>query len=1480
MEVFRQAQNRFHSALSAEEKAQYRPCDSVEKLLADVRQFSLLPKGNRRLSDCMLKIEAFTDNLEPYLGVIAIICGSHAGRADTTFGILRLVLQMASSYGSFFEKLCDALERLDARFPRYQELYDKLSSQKVGPVGSTLTNALGNTYDLLFEFFQSVAGLFSRPSGRRRHTFSTVASLARKPFDVRFKEILEKISFYHNLVKEEIETERVDEMQDDLSKLKAAAAEQATEKLQITVLEKLKEIQEGQAPNKAQLALLQSLLIDGFSRQATLESQNRLLDLLYQFRKHEEAQMQAEFKTAVIRWIDPPDYKENLCDAQDERADETAEWIFDNPALGPQDKILRQHRILPARFYGSMVIIKLNDASFKSKTDNIKGKPGSGKTVLAGSIVEELRRKQKSHTVDSAVCYYFFNQNMGKKNNHIDTYRAILAQLFYHCHEIDQVYDVFGMIKVGIVSDIRASEHELIDTIQLCLKEVPRSHFILDGIDECSNDTKLLKNIKIWCETTSVKIILLSRPDVSSLRKAISPASTITMIDSALGRDICRYLTPEFDVFRNEGLLPKDADIEMLASHLGKRAEGMFLWARVMIEYLASPALSKRQRLEIIMEDTPGGLDRLEDLYCRIQDRIDALDRPSRQLAQKALVWIAHTRLTLPELSEAITDEDLGPDRDEGSDHFEHAVIVSCRGIIEKRSNGIFRYIHLTAREFAQNGPRRSARQALIPHVHIAKAQIVQYCVRYFKKRIPANPLSGQLGVTADANIIIHRWPLLKFASRNWMAFAVELLCSHEAEFSGNQMEGLYTEINAFLQNQFFVMVWIEALYTLCPSEVYTSVEETRTNIEQMQLMQLAPNWQECWQNLKELIQDICQLNLDWGETLTETPYEVWGDVGIFQKSKFLASTKAGTVESLALRLHQKGSSSAAGPLFSQSRSSLDTKRLAVLSVFPCSDMANCRFFRDGWDRHDDIPFNAEASRRLKESYGYSAPSPRKRPANPSPPSSQFDFWVACSGWVITYEIFSIEAAESSRLLLIEAPIDALSVEICLRQSLLVDTKDWICAFALSIGPSLDRFTVLNVLFDVRSDQTYHCRTIEWPQRHRPSCWDTSKRIKSNAYSSGRDSYNYHFSWSWDGRYVLFRDRNLKASEWVQRGTSLAIFSIEESISDAEGIRLVNSFSTSSLTTGFHSCHFHPTKDLLLLRDDRDFYLWKFLDEKEPSVLQLTDTETRPGLGIESISFSSCGKYIAISYRTQPWPKLYPLETFLGIEKTFETFHEATETSSGIIENSAAQPSAASSEVAARNKQTELTTNSIISGATSSSVVVRKSHGNEFEMALLKVAPKEVQFRQMHEGKDTSTALIKLPQSIPTKNITAEVTAPIAGEDPKFQVILNAGPAKVFLSSDAGAAATHLPLVVRKDPRALRLQPSDQSTGEVAKISPIDRGADAIPEQLLEAPENNSSEPGAKKPLEAQSPQAAAGKLKPAKRKGKLNSWITKRMKK
>ncbi len=40
-----------------------------------------------------------------------------------------------------------------------------------------------------------------------------------------------------------------------------------------------------------------------------------------------------QFAAAVVQWINSPDFKENLGDAQEERTEGTAEWIFEDPVF-------------------------------------------------------------------------------------------------------------------------------------------------------------------------------------------------------------------------------------------------------------------------------------------------------------------------------------------------------------------------------------------------------------------------------------------------------------------------------------------------------------------------------------------------------------------------------------------------------------------------------------------------------------------------------------------------------------------------------------------------------------------------------------------------------------------------------------------------------------------------------------------------------------------------------------------------------------------------------------------------------------------------------------------------------------------------------------------------------------------------------------------------------------------------------------------
>ncbi|RYP78188.1 hypothetical protein DL771_000665 [Monosporascus sp. 5C6A] len=391
----------------------------------------------RRITVSLQKVRAFGDNLSPYFKIMEIVCGSHPEWANIAMGALRFILQLASQYVSFFEKLCNVVETVNARLPRYQEVYDRLI-EGINPPRPRLKISLQQTYISLFEVFQDVARVFSRPDGRVRKPPFVIVDLMWKPLDLRFHNVLEKISFYQSIVKEELDFAAMERLQEEIGELR--------------------EVQEEHATNRAQVEILKFLtdLVDS----------------------HDHPMMD-RFRSSIIRWIDSPEFKENLGDAQDERVESTAEWIFDDPVF-------------------------------------------------------------------------------------------------------------------------------------------------------------------VSWRNSSVEDVITSTPCPSSLL----------------------WINEDM---QEQGFLHEIIDLATMVQHVAKRAEGMFLWARVMVAYLNSPALTRERRIDTIMEQTPRGLERLEDLYCRIQDRIDSLDGPSRELAHKALLWVAYAQLSSPELKEAIFPEGSDADSGDGS---------------------------------------------------------------------------------------------------------------------------------------------------------------------------------------------------------------------------------------------------------------------------------------------------------------------------------------------------------------------------------------------------------------------------------------------------------------------------------------------------------------------------------------------------------------------------------------------------------------------------------------------------------------------------------------------------------------------------------------------------------------------------------------------------------------------------------------------
>ena len=376
----------------------------------------------------------------------------------------------------------------------------------------------------------------------------------------------------------------------------------------------------------------------------------------------------------------------------------------------------------------------------KNKTNaSLIGNPGWGKTIVAASTVCKLESKRLDSGEESVVCYYFFNQAdpLKSSSTRLAAYRAIAEQIFQKCHRIGAIHDIYALANDG--SKSLASEHELRDLLSMTMPILSSFYLVLDGLDECSDVERFTDDIRRFCDTSSAKIILFSRPHVEPLRQSLKPEQTITMSRTVMDEDIRIFVRGQLDGLRLKNRFPSHADYGSIEEKIVEQADGMFLWARLMICYLKSPALTKSARMTTIFHTTPVGL---QELYDRILDQISHMDEASRQLASTIFTWTAYALkdLTSEECTEAFYPADAADDPSEKKDFVDHAAIVVCCGLIERRQNTL-RFIHLTAKDHVLSLSSRG-KDILIPPQGEAHIEIAMNCLSYVFFSIPAQLLS------------------------------------------------------------------------------------------------------------------------------------------------------------------------------------------------------------------------------------------------------------------------------------------------------------------------------------------------------------------------------------------------------------------------------------------------------------------------------------------------------------------------------------------------------------------------------------------------------------------------------------------------------------------------------------------------------------------------------------------------------------------
>ncbi|TVY65596.1 Vegetative incompatibility protein HET-E-1 [Lachnellula suecica] len=317
----------------------------------------------------------------------------------------------------------------------------------------------------------------------------------------------------------------------------------------------------------------------------------------------------------------------------------------------------------------------------------LNGKPGAGKSVMCSYIAERLLGMP-----DVTVCYYFCN-NKDQGTSSTQILRTIALQL------LRSIVDIASLISNEFVyRGLSCGLPQLKTLISQILQIVPCTRILIDGVDECSKDVQkaALRDLQAFCagSATTCKVLFSSRKEVY-INDRLSGKQQISLDNrDEVETDIRLYVKHKMQRLRT-------SDEELLSrieSVLVEKANGMFLWVRLVVEelrYCYSDA-----DLENAATSLPKGLQKA---YGRILDRIVDASNPSsaRSIAIRILEWMAcsYRPLKTYEILDGIVFRPGSTILNERTKMHDE-VLDLCRPLIEDGPSNTLDFVHFSAKEY------------------------------------------------------------------------------------------------------------------------------------------------------------------------------------------------------------------------------------------------------------------------------------------------------------------------------------------------------------------------------------------------------------------------------------------------------------------------------------------------------------------------------------------------------------------------------------------------------------------------------------------------------------------------------------------------------------------------------------------------------------------------------------------------------------
>ncbi|KAF5599961.1 hypothetical protein FPANT_2917 [Fusarium pseudoanthophilum] len=351
----------------------------------------------------------------------------------------------------------------------------------------------------------------------------------------------------------------------------------------------------------------------------------------------------------------------------------------------------------------------------------LTGIPGAGKTILAGSVIQEAL----SHSYASrktGVAFFFCDYKDPETWKIVNIFGALASQLARQSDECYNGLDTYyeRLNPPGALPQT-ADAVELRDLIGKMYGSFDQTIIVVDGVDECDDlaDEVVDSLIQLAEDSERVSMAIFSRDHVNIRMRLEENFEPIQI--AAHREDVELYVNAEVDKrIRTRQLQLASVDMkEEIRSALVSKADGMFRWVVCQLDYLCNCAhdQERREALSKLPPDLP-------ESYRRLLEKLNDCSLGVQNMVQMCLHFmaVAEPKLTIVELQQAVSTLPIGGKLDQANTVPEYEILNRCSSLIRKSTDGkYFEFAHFSVREFLED------ENAICQHAGIEKYWIAQH---------------------------------------------------------------------------------------------------------------------------------------------------------------------------------------------------------------------------------------------------------------------------------------------------------------------------------------------------------------------------------------------------------------------------------------------------------------------------------------------------------------------------------------------------------------------------------------------------------------------------------------------------------------------------------------------------------------------------------------------------------------------------------